>query len=267
MVRMLQLAMAAVAAVFLVSSASAAVRSHASEYILTMKSPAILVRGFRGGGGGFRGGGGGFRGFRGGGFRGGGRRSFHGHHRGGGRSYRRSGRGRRGSRGTRTGHYVSHNRIGRMTQHRFGRHVLRHQVLGRNHAGLVGHRFRRPGASFHGRLAKLHNHHWHRSFKHVVIVGGFGGLALCDLYCAFDVPDDLYGDFVAAVDEAGPGGGGIADAGRGWDKAISMLERASDEEEMEVADAKAKGEDIEIVEDADEQIDVVVNEDDAPKKG
>ena len=35
-----------------------------------------------------------------------------------------------------------------------------------------------------------------------MIVGAIGGAAACDLYCEFDVPDEVYDGFDAAVDGA-----------------------------------------------------------------
>ena len=125
--------------------------------------------------------------------------------------------------------------IGSISHRSYNGHLLAHKVLGYRHSSLTGLKFTKPGSHLHDRLARLRGHHWHKPFRHVVI-DGFAGAAACDLDCEFDVPEGVYGDFIAA---AGAEGTGDFDAsaeedaesarpgtanGYGWNKAVAILE-------------------------------------------
>ncbi len=150
----------------------------------------------------------------------------------------------------------------------------------------MGHNAHRPGNHLRSRLSHLHGHHWHSHFKHVVIVGGFGGDAYCDL-CEFDVPVDVYGDFIAAVDEADDMDAEAAtyaeeetayadvppdelparrvERSHGWSKAVAILEEKAVEEDTATAEAEKTGTEVEaVVDEPDERVDVVVDD---SKKG
>ena len=175
---------------------------------------------------------------------------------------------------------VTRGHAGQITQGTFQGHSLSHQVLGNRHRGLVGHTSKRPGSHLRVRLAKLHGYHWHRHFKHVVIAWAFGGAAVCDFYCDFDVPVDVYGDFVEAVaeaaeedaeaaafaqEEAGLANVSAQDLPRrrvershGWNKAVAILEEAAVNDGRKAADARVEGGEVEtVIDQPDEQVDVV----------
>jgi len=119
-----------------------------------------------------------------------------------------------------------------------------------------------------------------------VIVGAFGGAVFCDIYCEFDVPEDIYGDFVAAVDEAQTPDAEAAESAaddaayanlppdeqatrrvekeHGWNKAVAMLEEAAAEDDKEAAEAKKNGDDDAetVIDQPEEQVDVVIDEGD-----
>ncbi|MGO8954775.1 MAG: serine/threonine protein kinase, partial [Rhodomicrobium sp.] len=154
----------------------------------------------------------------------------------------------------------------------YGPLTLSHKILGNRHKLLEGHRFRRPGQHLYGRLAKLRGHLWHTRFKHVVIVGSGGAIA-CDLYCDFDVPLSVYGEFVAAVDEAQAENAGKGASpedlqreriatDHGWDKAVAILEEAAAEDDKKAAETK-DGAAPEAV--PDEQVDVALEGGEAKK--
>jgi len=163
-------------------------------------------------------------------------------------------------------------KIGSVSETSYNGHMLSHKVLGKRHRSLEGHRFRGPGQHLYDRLAKLRGHLWHTRFKHVVIVGPGGAIA-CDLYCDFDVPLNVYGDFVAAVGEAQ-----AEDAGKGaspeelqrqrlatehgWNKAVAILEEAAAEDDKKAAETKG-GPASEAV--PDEQVDVALEGGEAKK--
>ncbi len=169
---------------------------------------------------------------------------------------------------------VGHYAPGTLLHNSYNGHNLTHKVVGSRHKELVDHKFRKPPAHLHQRLAALHAHRWHRHWKRVVIIGA-GGYLACDLYCEFDVPTDVYGDFVAAVDEAEADEAEAAAYApdtarkgphRGWDKAVDVLEAAASKDDKEAADAKATGGDAEtVIDQPDELVDVVVAEDDNKK--
>ena len=156
--------------------------------------------------------------------------------------------------------------------------VILHKVLGNRHKSLEGRRFRKPPAHLYERLTRLRAHRWHTHFKHVVIAG-VDGRVVCDRYCDFDVPTNVYGDFVAAVDEAkaveeepvAPAGASTEDYLRqrlatehGWNKAVAILEEAAAEDgktATEAADGKEH-----FVDQPSEQVDVSL-EDGGGKKG
>jgi hypothetical protein len=195
-----------------------------------------------------------------------------------------------GNRGT--GHQFSQSAhvtraiVGSVSHGVYGGHRLSHQVVGNRHRSLVGHHFRRPGHHLHNRLGRLRGHRWHRHFKHVVIVGAGGALA-CDLYCEFDVPLDVYGDFVAAVDEAQvedveaaayaqdePALTGVAPAelprrrrtsSKGWNKAVAILEEAAAEDDKKVEEKTASGQVETVIDQPDERVDVILDGDEANK--
>ncbi len=121
-----------------------------------------------------------------------------------------------------------------------------------------------------------------------MIVGAFGGAVLCDLYCEFDVPNDDYDDFVAAVDEAQAADAELAaynadeasfrgvppedlatrraEKAHGWNKAVAILEeRAADEDRQQEEDKKNGDEAEAVVDTPDEQVDVVIEGDEANK--
>ncbi len=103
----------------------------------------------------------------------------------------------------------------------------------------------------------------------------------CELYCEFDVPLDVYGDFVTAVDEAqaeeaeaaayaeaeaaaasAPAQSRKAER-HGWNKAVAILENSAAAEDKKIEDEKKSGDEVEAaIEQPDEQVDVVI--DDAP---
>ena len=118
---------------------------------------------------------------------------------------------------------------------------------------------------------------------------------LCELYCEFDVPNDYYGDFIAAAGEAqaeeadaaayatdektasekraantkpgdakpeGSAEDDVADTraenGHGWNKAVA-IRKAAHEEDKDAAEAKTKGEEVDVVvEQPDETVEVAV---------
>ncbi len=319
---------AAAVTVFMVSSASAAFRSYSAEDFIDSHGSVTLTGrgggGFRGGGGGFRGGGrsfsrGGSRGFR-GGSRGGhrsfsrGSRGSHSASRSRGRNFARpshlgshhgshtshlgshashdthgthDAHGSHGTHGFNRNAHVGTGHVGQVMHGKYGSHNMSHKVLGNRHRGLMGHNAHRPGNHLRNRLSHLHGHHWHSHFKHVVIVGGFGGDIYCDL-CEFDVPVDVYGDFVAAIDEADDADVEAAayvgeeaayadvppedlparrvERSHGWSKAVAILEEKAVEEDAAEAEAAKSGTEVEaVVDEPDETVDVVADPD--PKKG
>jgi hypothetical protein len=170
------------------------------------------------------------------------------------------------------------------------RHGLNHLALGGKRSALVGHSFRKPGGHLHDRIAKLHGHHWRSNYNHVVIVGVIGGVVACELYCEFDVPVDVYPEFVAAVDvaqadteeeaeykqvEEGLAEGKVTDEEarsarvdqeKGWNKAVAILEEAAAQEDKEAEDAQKAGEEVAtVIDQPDEQVDVVLDEEPAKK--
>jgi len=170
-------------------------------------------------------------------------------------------------------------RPGELAEH----HGMKHLALDGEHSALVGHTFKTPGGHLNRRLRKLRNRHWHSHYKHVVIVGAIGGAAACDLYCEFDVPDDVYEDFVAAVggaqapdveadeskaDEARFASLDPEDAAakrveqeHGWNKAVAILEEAAAQEDREIGEAKKDSKEVAAVIDRpDEQVDVVMDD-------
>lgn len=149
--------------------------------------------------------------------------------------------------------------IGSFTRETYNGHTLRHKVLGYRHSLLAGFHFTKPGDHLHNRLVRLRGHRWHRPFKHLVITG-FAGVAFCDLYCEFDVPEDVYGDFLVAASEAGPKeaeavaaaeeDAALASVPRaerarqrvarahGWNKAVAILEASAADDDREAINAK-----------------------------
>lgn len=237
-----------------------------------------LGHGLKGlGGGAFKGlGGGGSRALRGGhGLRG------HGGH--GGGTGHRIGQHEGSRHASRGGATPGRGRPASLHEETYNGHQLSHLTLGANHRMLVDHNFKKPGGHLNARLARLHNYRWHSDYKHVVIVGAIGGGVLCELYCEFDVPDDVYGDFVAAVDEAQApdveaseykeDDASLADVPveeqparrveqeHGWNKAVAILEEARAQEDSQLAEAQKDGKEVEaVVDQPDEQVDVVVDE-------
>jgi hypothetical protein len=172
---------------------------------------------------------------------------------------------------------VAHMQVGSVVESVYNGRKLTHKVVGNRHKALVGHRFRRPGGHLHRRLAALKQHRWHRRFKHVVIVGADGAPA-CNDFCDFRVPVAVYGEFVAAVDEA------LAEEAEaaayaeeesaapeqrrrnkanatGWNKAVVILEDSAQADETKEGDTKVNAGAVEAVIDRpDEQVDVVIDD-------
>ncbi len=167
--------------------------------------------------------------------------------------------------------------IGSLVQEAYNGHILSHKVLGYRHRLLSGPGFHKPGSQLYSRLARLRDRRWHRPFKHVVI-SGFAGAVACDLYCEFDVPDDIYGDFVAAAREVDADGTETAEfaedetaladfpqaelmrrriaKAHGWNKAVAILEASAAEDDKKAAAAKnARGQGEVIFDEPDERID------------
>jgi hypothetical protein len=113
-------------------------------------------------------------------------------------------------------------------------------------------------------------------------LGFFGGAVACDMYCDFDVPTAVYGDFVAAVDEAGDPATEaqewedeeaalrdvpederparrVADL-HGWNKAVAILEEAAAHDDKRADDAKENGDVETVVDQPEEQVDVVLDD-------
>jgi hypothetical protein len=167
---------------------------------------------------------------------------------------------------------VTRARVGSVSHSTFNGHRLSHKVVGDRHRSLVGHNFKRPGNHLRDRVGHLRSHRWHQRFKHVVIIG-FGGVIACELYCEFDVPLDVYGDFVAAAGEApaddGPDCNADKDAAanvspeeqarrraaqcHGWNKAVAILERSAAEDNKKSNTGEA------VFAQPDEQVDMVLD--------
>ncbi len=167
-------------------------------------------------------------------------------------------------------------------------HPLIYKVLGYRHSMIAGVRFKRPGAHLPGRLAKIRGHRWHEPYRRVAIVD-FAGAIACDLDCEFDVPDNVYGDFVAAAseDQSGDSEAALpaeedaalanvppAEAARrriagthGWNKAAAILERAAADDDNKAAEARGTGSEAgAAINQPDERVDLLV-EGGAAKKG
>jgi hypothetical protein len=181
--------------------------------------------------------------------------------------------------------------------HRLGQglqdHPARDYLPGRitlfnNHPFYNGHRFGLPPHHLDARLAKLRDHKWHRHYKRFDLLRG--GAVACAA-CRFSVPNDVFWDFLGTAGGASPldsaaalyGTGqpdpyyaedeqGLADlasaepAGgkprlaHGWDEAVAILEKAAAEDEKEAEDAKSKGNDIAVIDQADEYAGAEVRE-------
>ncbi len=137
-------------------------------------------------------------------------------------------------------------RVGDVITSNFGGHTLTHKVLGNHHRLIEGYRFSRPGPSLHDRLVQLQGHRWHRRFKRVVILGPDGKIA-CELSCDFNVPSNIYGDFVSAAGEE-----------HSWDRAISILEAAAAEDGKSAEGTTDGAGPSPIVDNPEERIDVVL---------
>jgi hypothetical protein len=165
-----------------------------------------------------------------------------------------------------TGHLTLAS-IGSVSHGTYNGHVLAHKVLGYHHSLLTGLHFNKPGSHLHDRLARLRGHHWHKRFRHAVIAG-FAGAAACDADCEFDVPDDVYGDFIAAAsaegtvdseasaqEEAERAGRRSADA-HGWNKAVAILEESAGEDDKRAGEAKNSGGAETVFDQPEEQVDI-----------
>ncbi len=171
--------------------------------------------------------------------------------------------------------------IGSITRETYNGHTVRHKVLGYRHSVLAGFHFTKPGDHLQNRLARLRGHRWHRHFKHLVITG-FAGAAFCDLYCEFDVPEGVYGDFLVAASESGPEeseavalaelDAALANVPRaerprqmvakahGWNKAVAILEASVADDDRKAMDAKGTGgEGGAVIDQADERVDVAID--------
>ncbi len=169
--------------------------------------------------------------------------------------------------------------IGSIVRDSFNGRILSHKVLGYRHTLLTDRHFRIPGDHLHGRLARLRDHRWHRHFRHLAITDFAGAIACGD--CEFDVPEDVYGDFIAAAGEPGTDDEAAAASeapeaslagalpveryreriaqAHGWDKAAAILEFAAEEDRRQAAEAHVKGNGRKAgpaVYQADEQVDV-----------
>ncbi|MGO8952781.1 MAG: hypothetical protein ACLPWS_11325 [Rhodomicrobium sp.] len=168
--------------------------------------------------------------------------------------------------------------IGSISHRSYNGHLLAHKVLGYRHSSLTGLKFTKPGSHLHDRLARLRGHHWHKPFRHVVI-DGFAGAAACDLDCEFDVPEGVYGDFIAAAGAEGTGdfdasaeedaelaGPGTAN-GYGWNKAVAILEESAGEDDKRAAEeARNAGGAGTVFDQPDERVDVSLKDGQRPAR-
>ncbi len=165
-------------------------------------------------------------------------------------------------------------------------HGMKHMALTDTRAALVDHAFKMPGDHLHRRLRKLSNYHWHSHYKRVAIAVTVGGDVACDVYCEFNVPDDVYQAFIAAADGARapdvelkehradnarfgdlPEEEALAkrvEEAQGWNKAVIILEKAVAQEKKEIEAAQKDGKEAPAVfDEPDEQIDVLFGDEDA----
>ncbi len=166
--------------------------------------------------------------------------------------------------------------VGSVMPQTFNGHVILFRVVGSRHRSLEGRRFRKPPSYLFERLEKLRAYSWHQHFKHLAIVGP-GGEVACKTYCDFNVPSDVFGYFVAAVDEAKaedaePAAPQAATPGeqqrqslateQGWSKAVAILEEAAAEDDKKAKETKDSATPGHVFEKPTEQVDVTLE--DAP---